>query len=128
MIYKNKIFNAMVIFLIWLGLVCCGVANGLIYDHVQAPQSYYYMVISSIVAVILLVVHRVYTRNWYDPIDEIDNHHSSVFSGSAVILFIVTLSSLFAVHTGEVSWGFFVACMTMLLSFCIATIRERSYV
>jgi hypothetical protein len=118
----------MVIFLLWLGLVCCGVANGLVYDHVQAPQSYYYMVISSIVAVILLVVHRVYTRNWYDPIDEIDDHHSSVFSGSAVILFIVTLSSLFAVHTGEVSWGFFVACTTMLLSFCIATIKERSYV
>ena len=64
----------MVIFLLWLGLVCCGVANGLVYDHVQAPQSYYYMVISSIVAVILLVVHRVYTRNWYDPIDEIDDH------------------------------------------------------
>ena len=126
--YKNKIFNVMVIFLIWLGLVCCGVANGLVYDHVQAPQSYYYMVISSIVAVILLVVHRVYTRNWYDPIDEIADHHSSVFSGSAVILFIVTLSSLFAVHTGEVSWGFFVACTTMLLSFCIATIKERSYV
>ena len=118
----------MVIFLLWLGLVCCGVANGLVYDHVQAPQSYYYMVISSIIAVILLVVHRVYTRNWYDPIDEIDDHHSSVFSGSAVILFIVTLSSLFAVHTGEVSWGFFVACMTMLLLFCIATIKERSYV
>ena len=118
----------MVIFLLWLGLVCCGVANGFIYDHVQAPQSYHYMMIPSIIAVILLVVHRVYTRNWYDPIDEIDDHHSSVFSGSAVILFIVTLSSLFAVHTGEVSWGFFIACTTMLLSFCIATIKERSYV
>jgi len=118
----------MVIFLLWLGLICCGVASGLIYDHVEAPQSCYYMVISSIVAVILLVVHRVYTRNRYDLIDEIDDHHSSVFSGSAVILFIVTLSSLFAVHTGEVSWGFFVACMTMLLLFCIATIKERSYV
>jgi len=113
----------MVIFLLWLGLVCCGVANGFVYDHVQTPQSYYYMVISSIIAVILLVVHRFYTCNWHD-----EDHHSSVFSGSSVIFFIVTLSSLFAVHTGEVSWGFFIACMTMLLSFCLATIKERSYV
>ena len=113
----------MVIFLLWLGLVCCGVANGFVYDHVQTPQSYYYMVISSIIAVILLVVHRFYTCNWHD-----EDHHSSVFSGLSVIFFIVTLSSLFAVHTGEVSWGFFIACMTMLLSFCLATIKERSYV
>jgi hypothetical protein len=113
----------MVMFLLWLGLVCCGVANGLIYDHVQTPECCYYMAITSIIAVILLIIHRVYTRNWYA-----EDHHSSVFGGSAVILFIVTLSSLFAVHTGEVSLGFFVACMTMLLSFCIATIQEMSYV
>ena len=118
----------MVIFLLWLGLVCCGVANGLIYDHVQAPQSYHYMMIPSIIAVILLIIHRVYTRHWYGAIIEGDEHHPSIFSGSAVISFIVTLSSLFAVHTGEVSWGFFVACMTMLLAFTIATLKERSYV
>jgi len=118
----------MVIFLLWLGLVCCGVANGLIYNHVQTPQSHYYMVITSITAVILLIIHRVYTRHWYGAIIEGDEHHSSIFSGSAVISFIVTLSSLFAVHTEEVSWGFFVACMTMLLAFTITAMKERSYV
>lgn len=118
----------MVIFLLWLGLVCCGVANGLVYDHVQAPQSYYYMVISSIVAVILLIIHRVYTRHWYGASIEGDEYHPSVFSSFAVILFVVTLSSLFAVHTGEVSWGFFIGSSTMLLAFTVATLKERSYV
>ena len=118
----------MLIFLIWLELVCCGVVNGYIYDHVQAPWSYCVMLIPSIIAVILLFVHRVYTQLWYGGVFGGNDHHSSVFSTSAVILFVVTLSSLFAVHTGKVSWGFFVACLTMLVSFCVAAIKEKSYV
>lgn len=118
----------MVIVLLWLGLICCGMANGLIYDHVEAPQSYYYMMIPSIIAVILLVVHRIYTRHWYSPTDESDPHHTIMFGGSVAISFIVGLSSLFAVRTGEVSWGFFIACVTMFVSFCIARMRESAYV
>jgi hypothetical protein len=117
----------MITFLVWLELVGCGVLNGYIYDHVQAPWSYCVMVIPIIVAVILLVVHRVYTQFWYGGFFEGDKYHPSVFSASAVILFVVTLSSLFAVHTGKVSWGFFVACLTMLVSFCVAAIKEKSY-
>ena len=115
------------IFLIWLGLICCGVANGLIYDHVQAPQSYYHMVISSIIAIILLIVHRIYTRNWHSPTDEADPHYTVIFGGSAIISFIVGFASIFAVHTGEVSWGFLIALVTVFISFGIASLREMHY-
>jgi len=118
----------MVILLIWFGLICCGVANGLIYDHVLAPQSYYYMMIPSIIAVILLIVHRVYTRHWYGPTDEGDPHYTIMFGGSATISFIVGVSSLFAIRTGEVSWGFFIALLTMFIAFCIARMREVIYI
>ena len=117
----------MVIFLIWLGLVLCGVANGLIYDHVQAPQSYYYMVIPGIVAVIILVVHGVYTRHWYGAIDEGDEHHPSIFGGSACISFVAGFSSIFVIRVGEASWGFFIALMTMFVLFCLARMREEDY-
>jgi hypothetical protein len=115
------------IFFIWLGLICCGVANGLIYDHVQAPQSYYYMVIPSILAVILLVVHHIYTRNWYDAIDEGDEQHSPIFGGSACLSFVAGFAAIFVVQTGEASWGFFIALMTMFVSFCLARIKEADY-
>lgn len=122
--YKNKIFNVMVIFLLWLGLVCCGVANGLIYDNVQTLQSYYYMVIPSAIAVMILIIHRICTRNWCD---SGDNHHSSIFGGSAVISFVMVIASLFASHTGDVSSGFLVGCLTVMIAFSIAAIKERSY-
>ena len=118
----------MVIFLIWVGLVCCGAANGFIYDYVQAPQSYYYMAIPSIIAVNLLILHRVYTRNWYNPIDEIDPHHPSVFGSSAAISFIMGFCSLFTAHTGGISWSFSIGCLTAFLAFCVAAEKEGSYI
>jgi len=114
----------MVIVLLWLGLVCCGVANGLIYDHVETFQGYYYMMIPSMVAVILLIVHRIYTRNWYGPTGKGNPHHPSIFGGSAAISFIVGFASIFAVRTGEVSWGFIIALVTMFMAFGIASLRE----
>ena len=118
----------MFIFLIWLELICCGVVNGYIYDHVQAPWSYCIMVIPIIIAVILLFLHRVYTQLWYGGIFGGNGYHSSVFRTSAVILFVVTLYSLFAVHTGDVSSGFLAGCLTVMIAFSIAAIKERSYV
>ena len=116
----------MVIFLLWLLLISCGIASGYIYDHVEIPQSYYYIVVS--VAVVTLILHRVYTRKWHKPTTEMDVRHPLLFGGSAIVSFVVGLSSLFAVHTGEVSWGFFIGCLSVFILLCLAATREIHYV
>ena len=117
----------MVIFLLWITLICCCVANGYIYDHVDAPQSYHYMMIVGLVAVILLFIHRLYTRHW-KPIKEAHSQHIPVFISSTFTAAIVGGSSLFAIHTGEVTWGFFFASFTGFILFGLAALKEKNYV
>lgn len=120
----------MVIFLLWLGIVCCSVANGLIYDHVSAPERYYYMVIPSVIAVILLIFHRIYTRNWCELKKKNGkvHYHSQVFGISAMFSSAMFLSTLLCIQTGEMSWGMFMGSVTAMVSFFIATARESHYV
>lgn len=117
----------MVIFLLWLGLICCAVANGLIYDRVQAPEINHYLLIVGLVAAILLAIHRFYTRHW-EAIEDEHSKHSSVFISSTIVSVIVGVSSLFAVHVGEVSWGFPFGCFTAFVLFGVAALKERKYV
>jgi len=125
--YVNKNLRIMVIFLLWIGLVCCAVANGLIYDHVNVPDKYYYMMIVCLVAAVLLVVHRIYTKHWY-PIKDVNSQHGPIFIASMFTSFVVGGSSLFAVHVGEVSWGFSFGCLTGFILFGIAASKENSYI
>jgi len=118
------------IFFIWLGLVCCSVANWLIYDYVSASGWYYYMMIPSVFAIILLIVHRVYTRNWSYPKkkDGKIHYHFQAFGVSAIFSSAMFLSTLLCVQAGEMSWGAFIGSTTaMVLSF-IAMARESKYV
>ena len=118
----------MVIFLIWVGLICCGVANGFIYECVNSPVRFYYMLGVVLVILALLAIHRIYTRNWYDPVDEIDEHHPRIFSSSTAISFIVAVITLLSAQACDAPWGLFIGAMTILVAFCIATVREFSYV
>ena len=117
----------MVIFFLWLGLICCAVANGLIYDRVQVPEINHYLMLVGLVAVILLAIHRLYTRHW-ETIEDVHSKHNSVFIPSTIVSVVVGLSSLFAVHVGEVSWGFPFGCFTAFILFGIAALKERKYV
>ena len=126
----------MVIFLLWLGLVCCGVANGLIYDYVSTPGRYYYMMVPSIIAIILLIFHRIYTREWSEPPKKTRKNKKKiqaqryfpVFGFSAMFSSAMFLSAVLGVQTNEVSWGVFVGSATAVVSFFTATARESYYV
>ena len=125
--------KTMVIALLWIGLICCGVANGLIYDHVEAPQSYYYMVMIGVVNVILLIYHCIYTRDWCKPKEKLwknerRQEHFQVFELSAMFSAAAFLSSVLTSQTGETSWGFFIGSAMVMVSFFIATARESYYV
>jgi len=123
----------MFIFFIWFGLICCGVANGIIFDHVNTPERYYYMVVSSAVAVILLVVHRIYTQDWCKlkkrtKKNEKVEHHLEIFGISAMLSGPLFTASVLSAHTGDTSWGFFVGNTTAFVLICIATVRESNYI
>jgi len=123
----------MVIAFLWFGLICCGVATGLIYDHVQAPQSYCYMVAIGTVDVILLIYHCVYTRDWCKPKKKVKKNerrqeHFQVFGLSAMFSAAAFLSSVLTSQIGETSWGFFIGSAMVMVSFFIATARESYYV
>lgn len=123
----------MVIFFIWLGIVCCSVANCLIYGYVSAPGRYYYMMVPSVFAIILLIFHRIYTREWSYPKkkDKKDgkiHYRFQVFGISAIFSSAMFLSTLLCVQTGEMSWGAFVGSATAMVSFFIATARESYYI
>ena len=136
MIYKQNLKKVMVIFFIWLGIVCCSVANCLIYDYVSTPGRYYYMMVPSIIAIILLIFHRVYTREWCKPPNKTKKtkkkpqiqRHFQVFGMSAMFSSAMFLSTVLCVETNEVSWGVFAGSATAMVSFFIATARESYYV
>ena len=112
--------------LIWLGLICCGIANGLIYDHVQVPERYYYMMLVLFIGVIILLIHRFYTWKW-KPTKDVNYQHVPLFISSMITSIIVGVSSLFGINTGELSWGFFFGCITGFLVFGLASLRENYY-
>jgi len=124
------------IFFIWLGLICCSVANCLIHDYVSTPGRYYYMIIPSVIAIALLVFHRIYTREWCKLQKKTRKtnkkiqvqHHAQVFGLSAMFSAAVFLSAVLAVQTDEVSWGVFAGSATAMVSFFAATARESYYV
>lgn len=131
--YKNKIWKVMIIFLLWLGIVCCSVANGLIYDHVNTPERYYYMVVPSVVAVILLIIHRVYTRDWTYPKKKSKKkvqvqYHNQVFGVSALFSSAFMVAGLLTANNGEMPWGMFVGGLTAFVVFAVATIKESDYI
>jgi hypothetical protein len=108
-------------------------ANGLIYDHVEAPQSYYYMAAIGTVNAIILVYHRVYTQDWCKPKKKLKKNerrqeHFQVFGLSAMFSAAAFLSSVLTSKTGETSWGFFIGSTMVMVSFFIATARESYYV
>ena len=122
----------MVIFLLWLGLVCCSVANCLIYDYVSVPEKYYCMIIPSVIAIALLAFHRIYTREWCYLKDGTKKtikrqQRFQVFGLSAMFSAAAFMSAVLAVQTNEGSWGLFAGCATAMVSFFVATARESNY-
>ena len=117
----------MKIFLLWIGLICCAIANGVIYDYVDEEQRLISMMIPSIIAVILLIIQRIYTRNWTKPIDENHPSYPTVFTVSTGVTFFVCVITLLSVKTNDASWGAVVGVGSAFVFFAIALLKEMKY-
>ena len=117
----------MKIFLLWIGLICCAIANGVIYDYVDGEQKLISMMIPSGIALILLIIHRIYTRNWTKPIDDKHPSYPTVFTVSTGITFFVGVIILLSVKTNDASWGAAVGVGSAFVFFAIALLKEMKY-
>jgi len=117
----------MKIFSLWIGLVCCAIANGVIFDYVDEPNKTICMMIPSIIALILLVVHRIYTRNWTKPIDENHPSYPTVFTISTGVTFFILMITLLSVKTNDASWGAAIGVGSAFVFFFIAWLKEMKY-
>ena len=116
----------MKIFLIWLGLVCCSVANGIFYGlPLEMVCVVSLMAISCVAAIYLLYLHRRETIGWIP--------HPDPWSGSRFPIFGMTLFfSLFALVMlwiiPESHPSAMAGLITIAVTSFIAYMREKDYV
>ena len=117
----------MKIFLLWLSFVCCGIANGVIYDYVCESDRLNYMMVVGAIALILLFIHRIFTRNWKRAESDTDPHHPMVFGISTGISFFVVVITLLSVKTNDASWGAAIGVCTAFVCFLLSYLKEMKY-
>ena len=118
---KNINVKCMIRF-VWISLVCCGVANGVIYSLVAPPERYLYIGAVLLVCFILVGIHRHFTKDLLDEKRDYDEDYCSVFIVSAVTVLILALVALIvgviAVAVGLITSG---------IGFVLASVRESTY-
>lgn len=117
----------MKVFLIWLGVICCGIANGLLYSNLEMPKNLIFMSLVCAVCIVLLLFHRRITRDWkissYVPVTW-HEFHLPVFRITMLLSFFFLLILIFRYQYYEVH---IVACITILIASFIAYKKELSY-
>ena len=118
----------MKIFLLWIGLVCCSIANGIIYDNVDCSERFNYILIPCIIASILLITHFIMTNKWEKTVINGRSLHPTVFTISAGVSLFVLIITLLSVKTNDASWGAAVGVTSAFVFFVIAALTEIRYV
>lgn len=107
---------------VWLGFVCCGAANSVIYSYVQSQEKYVYMFVILGLCSLLVLIHR-YCTDWIEDNRDYDEEHFPIFTSSSVIAIGFALISLIIGYVG-VSLGL----ITAGIGFALASVRESMYV
>ena len=115
----------MKVFLIWIGIIGCGVANGFLYAGFGTPENLAFVLCTSIVCAFLLIIHRRVTKNWKVPdISWTDGFHFPFFRIS-LFFSVFILIMLFVMQ--EATTTGIVACISVALASLIGYTRERKY-
>ena len=124
----NKKLMPMKIFLIWLGIILCGVINGFSYSRFNAPECYTYILVSSLICVVILIVHRKLTKNWesHDILSEsCSDYHMPIFK---ITLFISVFFCFCLLLSNKSREWESISCITVACASFIAYLREKKYV
>ena len=124
--FVNKIYTTkMKIFLTWLGVIGCGVANGFLYTRFGSPENLVFVLCASAVCVALLIIHRRISRNWKASDDPWTEGFRFPFFRISLFFSVFILIMLFVVE--EATTTGIVACISVAIASFIAHLREREY-
>ena len=115
----------MKIFFIWIALIFCSIANGLLYD-VGRVVSYEYvlMIIPCMLIICLLYIHRIETKDWSPHPDPWSGYRFPIFS-LTLLLSLCALMLMWVAHKNDSST--MVGLITIAIASFIAFIREKDY-
>ncbi len=91
---KNKKLIIMIRFT-WFGLVCCGVASGLVFNYVSSHEKYICMMVLAMVCFILVTIHKLATDKLCSEDLDYDEYHAPIFRYSAIISILIAIISAF---------------------------------
>ena len=117
----------MKIFLIWLGIILCGVANGFFYSNFKAPECFIYILITSLVCFNILHIHKKVTKTWKAPdilSESWSDYHIPIFKITMYLSVVFCFLLLLSQESHECES---VACITISCASFIAHLRERRY-
>jgi len=114
----------MIVFLIWLAVVGCGIANGYFFSNYGWPENLVILLPSTVCAV-LLVIHRRITKDWKAPTDLMCDGIHIPFFRISLVFSIVGLIMLLILH--EYSSKSIVTCITVAIASFIAYKWETRY-
>jgi hypothetical protein len=108
--------------LVWVGFVCCGIANGVIFSETASPEKYFYMAVVLLICFVFVGIHRHFTKHLVDENRDYDEDHRPIFLASAVAAVIVALIALIA---GAIALS--VGLLTAGVGFTLVIPRESNY-
>ena len=124
----------MVVF-IWLGLVCCGAANSIIWYFDEIPNAWSLVVL--ILCAVLILVHRYCTGTKENTRNDgdYDEDRSSIFLVSGVISIVLMvifgilllISIWYSAIPSYVMSSCFAGFLTVSISFALVLLRELEY-
>ena len=117
------------IFIIWLSLICCSVANGLFYANFGSPEKFVFMGTTLIVCGVLLYIHRRITKKWEAPLDIwTPPYRFPIFRVTASLcVFLLMILAVLILSGISLKTEILVAVVTMCIASVIACNREKEY-
>ena len=115
----------MKVFLIWIGIIGCGVANGYLYTRFGSPENLVFVLCASVVCAALLIIHRRITKNWKASDDPWTEGFRFPFFRMSLFFSVFIMIMLFVLQ--EATTTGIVACISVALASFVGYVRERRY-
>lgn len=109
---------------ILFALICCGIANYLVFHNFFGPEMYFCMLLVALICLVLIIVHRRQTKSWCSEHKDYDEDHSMIFVPSAFASLVAVLVCV----VGCAPLDFFVEILTFGIPCVIIGVREIEYV
>ena len=120
------------VFFIWILILCCSAANGILFERFGMPENFIFMLIPTACVTVLLWGHQRLTKDWEMPLSAWDEYSSyrfpifwvSMVVGAIAFAFIMFLSYYMPIpYVGAI----LVSLGTLVISSFVANMRERCY-